>query len=177
MKQITLAGKRFEIKRISEYKSSDAKKFQRYINPLLKEGFLLLDKPMTLKEETGWLKKEKIQEKNKKRAVTVAQIGDQIAGIAEMWKKVGIMSHVAELGISVGEKYRGIGLGEFLLKETIISVKRELKPKVLRLSVLAINQRAINLYKKIGYKTVAVIPKQFRRKGKLIDELIMIRSA
>ena len=61
------------------------------------------------------------------------------------------------------------------MKEIIKMAKTQLKPKskVIQLSVFASNTPAINLYKKIGFKKVAVIPKVLIYKNKFEDEIIM----
>jgi len=85
-------------------------------------------------------------------------------------------NHVGGLGISIRNGYRGIGLGEYLMKEIIKLTKKELKPKpkIIRLSVLPNNKPAIGLYKKCGFKKVAAVPKQMQYKGKLLDEIVML---
>ena len=50
------------------------------------------------------------------------------------------------------------------------------KPKMMRLSVLETNKRAMDLYKKFGFKTVARIPKQILIKRKLVDEIVMLKE-
>jgi ribosomal protein S18 acetylase RimI-like enzyme len=45
------------------------------------------------------------------------------------------------------------------------------------LSVFSTNKIAMNLYKKLGFKKVARIPKQLQYKNKLVDEIVMIREA
>jgi len=72
------------------------------------------------------------------------------------------------LYLSVG----GLDFGKEILK----LAKKELKPKpkIIRLSVFSTNKPAISLYKKIGFKIVAKIPKQISYKGKFIDEVIML---
>jgi len=71
----------------------------------------------------------------------------------------------------------GICLGKFLMAEALKLAKKELrpKPKVFRLSVFASNKPAIGLYRKLGFKKVARIPKQLQYKGKLVDEIVMLR--
>jgi len=55
--------------------------------------------------------------------------------------------------------------------------KKEFNPKlkIIQLRVYINNKSAINLYKKMGFKIVAKMPKQIQFKGKLIDEFIMLK--
>ncbi len=70
-----------------------------------------------------------------------------------------------------------MGLGKFLTQEVIKLAKKELKPapKIIKLEVYVNNKPAIGLYKKMGFKIVAKIPKQIQYKGKLIGEYIMLK--
>jgi ribosomal protein S18 acetylase RimI-like enzyme len=43
------------------------------------------------------------------------------------------------------------------------------------LSAYAKNKSAITFYKNLGFKEVARIPKQAKIKGKLVDEIIMLK--
>ena len=65
------------------------------------------------------------------------------------------------------------------MQESIKMAKKELRPspKVIMLSVYVNNIPAIKLYKKIGFKKAARIPKQVQYNGKLIDEFIMLLGA
>ena len=89
---------------------------------------------------------------------------------------MGRKNHVAEIGITIAKGYRGIGLGRYMMKRILELAKTELKPnpKIIRLSVYANNVPAISLYKKIGFKRVAKIPKQIQYGRKLVDEIVMI---
>ena len=79
-------------------------------------------------------------------------------------------------GITIRKNYRGMGLGNYLMKEIIKLAKKELKPrpKIVRLSVFSINKPAIKLYQKHSFKKVAKIPNQFDYKKKLISEVVML---
>ena len=62
------------------------------------------------------------------------------------------------------------------MTEILKEAEKELKPKIIRLSVFPENTIAQNLYKKFGFKKVARVPKQLEYKGKLTDEIIMIKE-
>jgi ribosomal protein S18 acetylase RimI-like enzyme len=63
-----------------------------------------------------------------------------------------------------------------MMKEIIKLAKKDLrpKPKTIRLNVFQGNKSALVLYKKLGFRKVARIPKQFQYKGKLEDEIVML---
>jgi ribosomal protein S18 acetylase RimI-like enzyme len=168
-------GKKLKIR---ELKNSDLKRvkdFLDYMNSLVgEEAMISINKKISLKEEKEWLKRNLKEIKGEKRVMIVAEDKNKIVGICECKLKEGRQSHVGEIGIGVRKECRGIGLGKFLLSEILKLAKKRLKPKIFRLSVFETNKIAQNLYKKIGFKKVAKIPKQIQYKGKLISEIIMI---
>lgn len=80
--------------------------------------------------------------------------------------------HVAVLGIIVRKDYRNQGLGYELIKYALEEAEKINKEKV-TLSVFATNESAIQLYKKIGFKTVGIREKQFFMDSHYIDEVLM----
>ncbi len=163
------------IRELSQKDLKEAKKLQIFINSLIKEkAQISLDKALTLKQETDWLKDSLKKKKQKKFVFLIAEHNNKIVGTTGINLNNGKKEHVGEFGITISKNYRGIGLGNFLMKEIIKLVKKELKAKIIRLSVFTTNKPAIKLYQKQGFKKVAVIPKQFKHKGKFIDEVVMI---
>ncbi len=173
-------SKKILIREISRNDLKRTKDFLNFINSLVKEDAqILYNKRVSLKEEKEWLKKEVSEVKKRKRVVIIAEDvkNRKIVGICDAQLRKYRQSHVCELGISIRKEYRGIGLGKFLMKSCIQTAKERLKPKIFRLSVFSTNKIAINLYKKLGFKKVARIPKQLQYKNKLVDEIVMIREA
>ncbi|MEM4710252.1 MAG: GNAT family N-acetyltransferase [Candidatus Diapherotrites archaeon] len=111
---------------------------------------------------------------NNKEVTVVAYNKNKILGIAQISLAKWRCNHVGEFNISVRKEYRGFGLGKMLGLKVIELAKAKLKPKIIRLSVFAENKIAKGLYVKLGFKEVAVIPKQYQYKGKLVDEVVMI---
>ena len=170
-------GKKIKIRSLSIKDLKKAKKFQEYINCLVEEDAqILIDRIISLKEEKEWLRKEIEEVRRKKRIMMIAEHTGKIVGICDVWLRKGRSSHVAEIGLSVRKDYRGIGLGKFLMESTLKIAKNKLKPKIFRLSVASTNKIAQNLYKKSKFKEVARIPKQIKYKGRLVDEIVMIRN-
>lgn len=163
---------------IREFQKSDlriAKKFQEHINSLVEEDAkLAVNKKLTLKEEKDFLSEIATGYKNKTAVYIVAEHNGKIIGGTGIdlgkWRN----SHVAHFGISIRRGYRRIGLGKYLMGEAISLAKKKLKPKIIKLEVFANNKPAISLYKKMGFKKVAKIPKQRQYKEKLIAEIVML---
>jgi ribosomal protein S18 acetylase RimI-like enzyme len=178
-KKINLNGIKFRSLCLADLKLKKVKEFQEYINSLIKEGVMILfNKKKDLKEEKDWIKEKLKNIKKKKQVLIVAEDEGKIVGITDIKLRRERQSHIGEFGISVRKEYRGIGLGKKLMEEILKLAKKELKPKpkIIRLSVFSTNKIAQTLYKKFGFRIVAKIPKQFQYKGKLVDEVIMIRK-
>jgi RimJ/RimL family protein N-acetyltransferase len=155
----------------------NAKKFQDFINSLvLEEAKISINKEKTLKEEKQWLMEKIKAIKNHKEVFLVAECDNKIIGSTSIdlgrWRE----SHVGNFGITIKKDYRGIGLGKYLICKILKLAKKELKPKpkIIRLGVFPDNKPAMGLYKKVGFKEVARIPKQIQYKGKLLGEVIML---
>lgn len=165
---------------IRQLQKSDVKiayMFKDFINSLVEEDVkLIMNKKATLDEEKEWLKGMLKAVKNKDRVYLLAECDKKIAGTASAALEKYRKNHIAIFGIAIAKDYRGAGLGEYLMSEIIKLSKKELKPKpkIFQLEVYSNNKPAINLYKKMGLKIVAKIPKQIQYKGKLITELIMM---
>jgi len=81
-------------------------------------------------------------------------------------------SHVGELGIIISGKYRNIGLGEYLILEALKAAQDKAFEKVC-LSCFHTNIRALNLYKRIGFRKVGLRERQFKIDGRIFDEILM----
>ncbi len=178
MKTKIFKGEKITIKKLSERDLGTVKKFQDFINSFVKEDAqIMMNKEISLKEERGWLKDKIAKTKNKKTIYLFAEHKGSIVGASDISLHGGRQSHVAEFGITVKKGYRNIGLGTYLLKEVIKLAKKELKPKpkIIKLGVFATNKPALAFYKKQGLKKVARIPKNLSYRGRLIDEIIMLK--
>ena len=172
-------GKKIQIRKLSKKDLRNVKKFQDFINSLVREGAqITITEKKSLGEEISWLNSHLKKIKEAKGVFLTAEAENKLAGNTEITLNEGRQSHIGMLGISIRKDYRGIGLGKYLMKEIIKLAKKELKPKpkIIRLGVFPTNKPALALYKKFGFKVVARIPKQIQYKGKLIDEIIMLKE-
>ncbi len=177
MKSKIFGGKKIRIRKLSKNDLRNVKKFQDFINSLVKEGAqITITEKKSLKEEINWLNDHLKKIKEAKGVFLMAEAENKLVGNTEITLNEGRQSHIGMLGISIRKDYRGIGLGKHLMKEILKLAKTQLKPKpkIIRLSVFPTNKPAAMLYKKFGFKKVARIPRQIQYKGKLIDEIIMI---
>jgi ribosomal protein S18 acetylase RimI-like enzyme len=180
MRYKELGNKQIIIRPLLNKDLKAAAKFRNFLNSLIKENARIsTSRLLTLKEEISFLKSSLKGIKSKKKVILVAEDKNSgiVAGLTNIHLKDGRQSHVGYLGISIRNGYRGAGLGSFLMREIIRLAKKELKPrpKILRLSVFPDNKPALKLYKKFGFKQVAFIPRQFEYKGKLLNEVVMVK--
>lgn len=83
--------------------------------------------------------------------------------------------HSGSIGINVNKDYQGKGIGKALLNKVIDLADKWLMLVRLELSVLVDNERAINLYKSIGFVIEGTKKYAIIKNGKYADEYIMAR--
>ncbi len=84
------------------------------------------------------------------------------------------LRHRCDLAIALEQAYCGSGLGTILMQKAIDKA-RELGFDQMELGAYADNDRAIALYKKMGFKECSRTPRAFRLKdGTYIDEVNMV---
>ena len=83
--------------------------------------------------------------------------------------------HRVSLGIALYQKYTGMGIGKAML-ETAINLAKEMGYEQLELEVVANNERAIALYKKMGFEICGTTPNAMKYKdGTYADEYKMVK--
>jgi RimJ/RimL family protein N-acetyltransferase len=169
-------GKKIIIRELTKNDLKNVKKFQDFINSFIKEDAMIAaNRKVSLKEEKNWLKNQYECVKTKKLIHFFAEHNNKLVGSLEIKRQRGRENHVGEFGITIRNGYRRIGLGKYLGKEIIKLAKKRLGIKIVRLRVLCINKPAQKLYRKLGFKKVARLPKQVQYKGKLVDDFIMVK--
>lgn len=143
--------------------------YRDFICELIDEDvFIVIDRKPTLKEERGWLDAKLAGIRKGNQVLLTAWDGDAHAGNCEArrdsWKERGNVS----IGLAVRKKYRGIGLGEKLLRETIRLAKTKFRPKNIYLRVFSDNKVAQNLYRKVGFRRIARFPAWTLHKGRYV---------
>ncbi|MFX1256981.1 MAG: GNAT family N-acetyltransferase [Promethearchaeota archaeon] len=82
-------------------------------------------------------------------------------------------THVGNLGIIVNKKYRDLGIGGHLIDFAIRESKKLNNKEKIILSCFSTNDRALYLYKKLGFQLVGIRKQQFFMDGLYYDEVIM----
>ena len=170
--EITLKNGKTAVLRNGEY--NDGKAVLDNFNLTHEETDFLLSYPdensFTADGEADFLKK-KTESENEIEIIAVVD-GEVVgtAGIDAVGGKYKV-KHRAEFGISIMKKYWGLGLGGALTKACIKCAK-EAGYAQLELDVVAENERAISLYKKMGFTEYGRNPKGFNSRVSGYQELV-----
>lgn len=93
----------------------------------------------------------------------VAEVDGVLAGGADFGRSARSKdAHVAQLGIALAKAFRGLGIGDAMMRAGI-EWARAVGVQKLRLGVFATNAPAIALYRKLG----------FQEEGRLKDEVVI----
>ena len=106
-----------------------------------------------------------------------AQKGSEVVGvIGLLFRPRQKQKHIADIfGLFVKKEFRGIGIGDLLLKEAIkIASSREGITK-LELGVIEDQKAAIALYEKNSFQRVGKLSRELQVNGKFHDEILMER--
>jgi RimJ/RimL family protein N-acetyltransferase len=171
-------NKRLTIRELGKEDLKYPKEYMDFVNSLVdEEAKILMDKKIDLKTEKEFLKAnvKAVQDKNK--IFLIARDENKIVANTSIELQKHRKNHIGRFAIAIRDGYRGIGLGSYLMPELIKRAQKKLspKPKMIQLEVLANNKPAIGLYKKVGFKQFAKLPKQIQHKGRLVDEFTMIK--
>ena len=125
-------------------------------------------------EEEGAFLKEKTESENE---IEILAIVDGViagtAGIEAVGKKFKVR-HRADFGISVLKDYWGLGIGSALMKACIQCAK-DAGYSQLELNAVAENERAVNLYKKMGFVEFGRNPRGFNSRISGYQEMVYMR--
>ncbi len=149
--------------------------YRDFICGLIDEDvFIVVDRKPTMKEERAWLSAKLKGIRRGDQLFLTAWDGRMHAGNCEarrdLWKERGNVS----IGLSIRKEYRGIGLGEKLLRETIMLAKKRFRPKNIYLRVFSDNKIAKRLYRKVGFRRIARFPGWTLHKGRYVGHDYML---
>jgi len=176
MEKVTLGEKEIIIRKLVPSDLKKARKFANYINSLIEEDvYLTENKKYNLKDEKAFLKSRIEKIKNGNSIFLVAETENEVVGTSSIERMNGKQGHIGLFGISIARGWRGVGLGTRLISEIFEMVKKDFEPdiKMITLDVIADNKPAFSLYRKMGFKKVAVLPRYYQHKGELLDIIVM----
>lgn len=113
-------------------------------------------------------------EGNATNTMLLAMDGEEIAGLSTITSSHKIKSgHDAELGIVVGKKYQGKGIGTALIRQVIDWVRENGITTRMSLEVRADNVKAVNMYMKFGFVVEGCRKNSTRLNGTYYDDYVM----
>lgn len=107
-------------------------------------------------------------------SMLVALVDQEIVGLASInGERRNRVIHNVEIGISIKQAYWNLGIGSKLLNQVIEVCRQTNIIENIHLMVVADNNHAISLYKKIGFKQVGRYSRYHQVSGQYKDVLIM----
>lgn len=156
-------------------KSDDLDAMLNYINTLIAEDTFigLFGEPLTLKEEEKTLKEILEGVKKNDKIFIVVEVNNAYKGNAGIHReKTRRKTHVGNIGISLAAEYRNEGIGVELMT-ALIEEGKKLGMKILYLTCLENNDRALHLYEKLGFKRSGYVPNACFWKGGYVGEVTL----
>ena len=167
---------------IREAEKSDAAQLLAHARTILAEPYWSITEPhefrLSVAQEEAWIEDFQTRPHS---IILVADIGNhsqpQIIGVVNLMGQTRFrMRHRGRLGIGVQVPYRGQGIGEALLHALLEWAANEPELERVELSVFAHNQRALNLYRKLGFEEESRALRAFKlADGSYYDDVQMVR--
>jgi len=154
----------------------DAQIMTNYMNEISKEKTYISwqGEVLTLEEEQKNLEEFIENIHNKKIIFLLAFMDGALIGISNITQMKRVCSHIGEMGISIAKEYRGEGIGNIFITSLLAETKKHISQiTMIILYVFALNEPAINLYKKFGFEQHGILHGGVQYKGELIDLLYM----
>jgi RimJ/RimL family protein N-acetyltransferase len=159
------------VARLNWLTEKDLPEVVKALNSVIREGkYLFLNDEITdMEEEQRWFKRTV----EAGMLYLVARVEDKVVGGASLHPKANKRARIAEFGIFICDGYRNSGLGTAITEEFIEIAKKQ-RLEILQLSVFANNARALNIYKKCGYKEIGRLSQDIKfPDGEYTDRIIL----
>ena len=135
----------------------------------------VMENILSNKDEDEELIKEKIINRGKNQYWYVAEENGKVIGLGILMNHGNLRKkHVGVITLMVNSDYQNKGIGS-LLMDKLINLSESLNIIRLELCVFRDNYKAINLYKKFGFKEEGIKVKSALKNGEYIDEIMMAR--
>ena len=173
-KFVTKDGRRCVLRTLAP---QDVDGLTRFANTIAREkltnrdlGLVSFEKRVTREQERKWLGGV-LKRGAERELVSVAALVDgRIVGHCDVHRRTRADDrHTGVFGIAILDGYRGVGIGERMMRAVIGQAQR-IGIQVIELDVFSINTAAIHLYEKMGFKKAGTIPGKILRLGRYFDE-------
>lgn len=135
----------------------------------------VMENILSNKDEEEELIKEKIINRGKNQYWYVAEENRKVIGLGILMNHGNLRrKHVGVITLMVNSDYQNKGIGS-LLMDKLINLSESLNIIRLELCVFRDNYKAINLYKKFGFKEEGIKIKSALKNGEYVDEIMMAR--
>ncbi|MFT5874751.1 MAG: putative acetyltransferase [Clostridium sp.] len=101
--------------------------------------------------------------------------GKRVVGVASLSVRSNRLRHSGSVVIMVNREYQGMGIGKALMRNLIDIGDNWLMLVRIELGVFTDNEKAINLYKSLGFEIEGIKKYAIIRNGKYDDEYLMAR--
>ena len=166
--------KKLEGKRIylSPINTEDYEMYAKWMNDRnVTDGINATNKLITIENEKEWT--EKINNNADYNFAIILKDKDILLGNCSI-SKIDFIAGTAELGIMIGEEeYRSNGYGQETLKLLLDYGFNFLRLHNICLGVFSFNERAINCYKKVGFKEYGRRHEAYYLDGKYYDAILL----
>jgi tRNA (adenine37-N6)-methyltransferase len=159
---------------------SDAPAALEFINALSAERTFVLyqGEQLTLEQEQRWLDSRLALVASGDGVSIFAMAGDRCIGTSAI--EMGSLGndHIGYFAISLANDWRDMGLGSKLMREVIDQAERHLTGmRLIQLDLLGNNDRAIHLYRRMGFTQYGRLPLGARYRDEYVDLISMYRLA
>lgn len=135
----------------------------------------VMENILSNKDEEEESIKEKIINMGKNQYWYVAEENGKVIGLGILMNHGNLRKkHVGVITLMVNSDYQNKGVGS-LLMDKLINLSESLNVIRLELCVFRDNYKAINLYKKFGFKEEGIKVKSALKNGEYADEIMMAR--
>ena len=135
----------------------------------------VMENILSNKDEEDELIKEKIINRGNNQYWYVAEEDGKVLGLGILMNHGNLRKkHVGVITLMVNSDYQNKGIGS-LLMDKLINLSESLNIIRLELCVFRANYKAINLYKKFGFKEEGIKIKSALKNGEYADEIMMAR--
>lgn len=159
--------------------ASDAEALIKFMKETTAQTPFLIREPdeftMTVEQEEQFIEGRK---KDPKALLLVATLEGEHMGNCSLMNMGSFKryAHRCEVAIALYQKYWVAGIGKIML-ETVLSIAKETGYEQAELEVIKDNERAINLYRKLGFQSYGTFPHNMKYEdGTYADALWMMKE-